>query len=346
MLLKCVFVTASSFSEKFFRIPAALAIFVWCLCTCDAGLTDPCSTDEPTATETPAAVEVPAAAKDSQTGRRLAIVLCGHPGDQDHIELFRGSVEKIRTGLTTHYQFLPENIHVFIGEDAAEGAADAGDAAAEKLEPANATASATSEVIASHLQTLKGQMTVDDRLFVIVIGHTYFENNHAWYNLHGPDIEQKEFATLFDGLPAKEQVFFITIPCSGYYIRTLSRPGRVIITATESDLEVNETLCPHVLADVLNSAPLAEWDLDSDKRVSLFEFYIALCRAVADRYIDETLISTEHAQLDDNGDGKGTELQQHYLTEDQGGLPKNRQRQQLVEGRDGMAASKINITSF
>ena len=91
---------------------------------------------------------------------------------------------------------------------------------------------------------------------------------------------------------------------------------------------------------------MADWDLDSDKQISLFEFYIALCRGVADRYIDETLISTEHALLDDNADGKGSELQQHYLTEDQGGLPTNRQRQKLTEGRDGMASSKLHITSY
>ena len=349
MFLKSVAGTASSISEKCPRNAPALAIFIVCLCLRDAGLADPCPADEPTATNAPAAVDVPATANDSPAGRRIAIVLCGHPGDDDHIELFRGSVEKIRAGLTTHYQFLPENIHVFMGEDADSEAGDDQNVADERSEATGvsaATMSATKEVIAAKLQILKGQMTVDDSLFVIVIGHTYFENNLAWYNLHGPDIQQKEFATLFEGLPAREQVFVVTIPCSGYYIRTLSSPGRVIITATESDLEVNETLCPHVLADMLSAAPLVEWDLDADKHLSLFEFYIALCRGVADRYIDETLIATEHAQLDDNADGKGSELQQHYLTEDQGGLPKNRQRQQLVEGRDGMAASKVNITSF
>ena len=56
------------------------------------------------------AEEVPAA-------RRIAVVICGHPGDADHVELFQGSVEKIQTGLTTHYQFATENIHVFMGDE-------------------------------------------------------------------------------------------------------------------------------------------------------------------------------------------------------------------------------------
>jgi hypothetical protein len=273
-------------------------------------------------------------AGEVSASRRIAVIICGHPGDADHVELFQGAVEKIRTGLAAHYQFAPVDIHVFNGdeEDADSDPAQATatdsdqDPVESAVEPAAIASSmpATKEIISAELQNLTTMITENDSLFVIVI----------------------EFAAMFEGIAAKEQTFLITSPCSGYYIKPLSRPGRVIISATESDLEVNETLCPHALADLLSAAPLAEWDLDADKSLSLFEFYIALCRGVADRYIDETLIATEHAQLDDNADGKGTELQLHYLTEDQGGLPKNRQRPQLTEGRDGVAASKLRLASY
>ena len=334
---------ASSFSTASLRIIAALAIAIGCLCNrdCIAGLAT--FADEPAAAESPtaeAATDNVAQATDQPAARRFAVIICGHPGDVDHVEMFQGSVDKIRMGLAAHYQFAPENIHVFIGDEESKKAEEEQPAVASSATPA------TKEIIAFELQSLKTQITENDSLFVIVIGHTHFENNLAWLNLHGPDLQQKEFAAMFEGIGAKKQIFFITNPCSGYYIRPLSRPGRTIITATESDLEVNETLCPHVLADMLSAAPLAEWDQDSDKHLSLFEFYIALCRGVADRYLDETLIATEHPQLDDNADGKGSELQLHYLTEDQGGLPTNRQRQQLTEGRDGMAASKLKLASF
>ena len=285
-------------------------------------------------------------AGEVSASRRIAVIICGHPGDAEHVELFQGSVDKIRTGLATHYEFAPVDIHVFHGDE--EDADSDQESIDSSIEP-SAIASAipaTKEIIAAELQNLKTTITENDSLFVIVIGHTHFENGLAWLNLHGPDVQQKEFAAMFEGVAAKEQVFVITNPCSGYYIKPLSRPVRVIISATESDLEVNETLCPHVLADMLSEAPLAEWDLDADKHLSLFEFYIALCRGVADRYIDETLIATEHAQLDDNADGKGSELQLHYLTEEQGGLPRNRQRPQLMEGRDGVAASRLQLASY
>ena len=352
MFMNCFGASVPTGTETPLRQLRLFAILALCVTNADS-----IAADEPQVKEIPAAVEaatttdaVPVADKSGPSaGRQIAVVLCGHPGDQEHLELFRASVEKIRTGLSAHYQFQPENIHVFMGED--PGGEDTGESVPavevpEKTGSLPATKPATKEVIAAELLTLKSQITINDRLFVIVIGHTYFENNLAWYNLHGPDVQQKEFAELFQGIPAKEQVFFVTIPCGGYYIRTLTGPGRYVISATESDLEINETLCPHILADMFSAAPMTDWDLDSDKRISLFEFYIALCRGVADRYIDETLIATEHALLDDNADGKGSELQQHYLTEDQGGLPTNRQRQKLTEGRDGMASSSMYITSF
>ena len=338
--------------------------------------------DEPV---TAAAVKEPTAATSSGDnkighGRRIAVIIQGHPGDAAHAELYRSSMEKIRGGMIAHYGFLPDDVHVFSGDgennaedgnavqdpvtagdgDAVSSPAATGLPEAEQTESTStpefpqATAapaaappkSATRDSIAAELLKLNTGISADDSLFVIVMGHTHFENNLAWFNLPGPDLQQKEFAELFQGFQAKEQVFIITIPCSGYYIRNLSGPGRYIISATEADLEVNETLSPHALADLISAEPNPEWDLNKDKNFSLFEFYIALCQNVATRYSDETLIATEHGLLDDNGDGRGTELQMHFLSEEQGGLPKNRQRQTLTEGRDGMASSRFLLIEF
>jgi len=272
----------------------------------------------------------------NSTGRRIAVIIVGHPGDSDHAALFKSSLEKIRTGLESHYGFHADDIHVFSGEPDEENSPDA----------ATPDKPATREAITAELERLKTSITEHDSLYVTAMGHTHFEAGLAWFNIHGPDIQQKEFAELFHGFQAKEQVFIITIPCSGYYIRNLSGPGRYIISATEADLEVNETVSPHALADLISEDPNPEWDLNKDKKFSLFEFYIALNQNVATRYSDETLIATEHGLLDDNGDGRGTELQMHFLSEEQGGLPKNRQRQTLTDGRDGMASSRILLTEF
>src|SRR5204863_2198779 len=97
----------------------------------------------------------------------------------------------------------------------------------------------------------------------------------------------------------------------------------VVISATEADLEVNETLFAAALADVLTTPPEgADFDADRDGKRTLFDLYIAIARNIVARYLDEELLPTEHSQLDDNGDGRGTEVQIDYLTEKQGGRAK------------------------
>jgi hypothetical protein len=145
------------------------------------------------------------------------------------------------------------------------------------------------------------------------------------------------------GLEAREQVFFIGIPASGFYIKPLSAKKRVVISATEADLEVNETLFHLSLADVLANPPEpAEFDVDHDGNRTLFDLYIVLARSIAKRYADDELLSTEHAMLDDNGDGRGTELQIDYLPVEQGGRAKEGKRPPPIrENADGALSMRI-----
>lgn len=57
-------------------------------------------------------------------------------------------------------------------------------------------------------------------------------------------------------------------------------------------------------------------DLDKDGIVSMLDLYIKATQNLSDLYLknDPPLIATEHPQLDDNGDGRGSELQVDYLT--------------------------------
>ena len=60
-------------------------------------------------------------------------------------------------------------------------------------------------------------------------------------------------------------------------------------------------------------------------------------------YVSESLLSTEHALLEDNGDGRGTEVQRDYLTEEEGG----RRRKGFVPshpaGKEGALAVSVKL---
>jgi hypothetical protein len=79
-----------------------------------------------------------------------------------------------------------------------------------------------------------------------------------------------------------------------------------VVTATATDGEVNETEFPQALATVAGK-PTAAIDKDGDGRVSLAELFVAFTAEVDARFAADERAPTEHAQLDDDGDGRGTE---------------------------------------
>ncbi len=272
-------------------------------------------------------------------GTRRALIICGHPGDEQHETEFLGTIGTLFRGLTDQHGFAIENIRLLVGSDVEDASLQE---AHPVLDTLNATLS-TKEGVASAAKELVQTAAADDIVWVIVMGHTHLDRSRSFFNLPGPDMQQTQFAKLFDELQAREQVFFITMPASGYYIKPLSREGRVIITATEADLEINGTLFPSVLADALADAPSEEFDADADGRYSLFDLYIRVTTAVAQQYLDEELLSTEHANLDDNADGRGSELQRDWLKEELGGRTGPPRQTKPRPGQDGFLSTSVLV---
>jgi hypothetical protein len=265
------------------------------------------------ATPAPSSDQPPAAVHNVET--RRALIICGLPGDAEHHKLFAETVTRLSDALCTRLGFPAEHVHVLFGDEPA-----AGDSAVVQ-----SARRARREEIERSAAQLREAIQPRDTLWVIVLGHSHYDGRHSWLNLPGPDLQQYEFAKLFDGVAAREQVFFITTPTSGFYVRPLSAKGRVVITATEADWETNEPEYPHELARVLSSPPDAKaLDADEDGVLSLFDLYITVARNLAQSYVERELLCTEHPLLDDNGDGKGLELQLDFLTPEQGGRPRSR----------------------
>ena len=70
----------------------------------------------------------------------------------------------------------------------------------------------------------------------------------------------------------------------------------------------------------------------------------AVTRTIAQRYADDMQLSTEHALLEDNGDGRGSELQIDYLTEELGGRAQEGVKPPArLENADGHQAAAIEL---
>ncbi|HUY91560.1 MAG TPA: hypothetical protein VMV10_22660 [Pirellulales bacterium] len=266
---------------------------------------------------------------------RRALIVCGLPGDAEHRQLFAETIETLYAALAARHGFAAERIAVLFSGETND---DDGPALKSNRGPA------TSEALAAAAAELARQIQPDDALWVFVFGHVHFDGRSSWLNLPGPDMNQVEFGKLFAGTRCQEQAFFITTPASGYFIKPLSAPGRIVIVATEADFEVNETIFPHKLVKLLAEPPaLAEFDVDSDGRATLLDAYLGAARDTAQDYAAGELLATEHALIDDNGDGRGTELQLGYLSEELGGRLRAGRAKPAPRPGDGAVARQIAL---
>lgn len=272
-------------------------------------------------------------ANDEKPVTKRALVICGLPGDDDHRTAYAKAVEKIVAALITNHGFTPSEVLVRFGDEKKDG-----DGAALKA----CRGLSDRAGIEADVAELKKRLQPEDTLWVIVVGHAHFDGRHSHLNIPGPDLDEKAFGKLFEGLKAKEQVFFLTTSASGFFLKSLAAPGRVVISATEADQEVNETIYHLALADALTTTP-ADADRDRDGSVSLYEFYLAVALDVLQRYKSDENLPTEHARLDDNGDGHGSELQEDVLPADLGGPEKPKPPRKLGPKDDGHLSSQIRI---
>ena len=160
-----------------------------------------------------------AGAQLATAGTRRALIVCGLPGDDEHRKLFAGTVEKLYKALTEGYGFATSEVLVRFGveKQAGDGPALAGGRGLSNREG-----------IAADVDELRKRLGNEDTLWVIVVGHTYYDGRHSHLNIPGPDLDEQEFAKLFEGLKAREQLFFITTPASGFFIKPLAASGRIV----------------------------------------------------------------------------------------------------------------------
>jgi hypothetical protein len=249
--------------------------------------------------------------------------------------MYADTVETLCAALLDHCRFPRDNVWVRFGTEPQE---EDGPAVSGSRGLSNR------EGIKADVAALGKELRPEDKLWVIVLGHAHFDGRHAFLNIPGRDIRDDEFGELFEAVHSREQVLFVATPVSGYLIKHLSAKGRIVITATEADLEVNETLYHLDLAQVLSDpAQLAENDTDGDGRISVLDLYLIVARQVLLRYAAEKNIPTEHAQLDDNGDGRGTEVQLDYLERELGGRAAPGYRPPIRATADGALAAQTTI---
>jgi hypothetical protein len=218
---------------------------------------------------------------------KVGLIINGAGGEEEYAKQFEQWTRSLRDSLTQRYGF------------------DAAKTRVLTEKPGDTTElRATAEEVRRTFGSLKSELQSTNVLFVFLIGHGSFDGKESKFNLIGPDIAASEYNTLLAALPTRRVVVFNMASASGEFAKTLSAKGRIIITATRNGQETNATHFPGFFIDALNAT---DSDTDQDGHISVLEAFVYATRLTAEFYTRAGRLATEHALLEDNGDGVGRE---------------------------------------
>ena len=225
--------------------------------------------------------------KSPVDANKFAVIINGAGGEPEYGKQFEQWTTELGSVLSDRYGFDSKQIKVLT----------------EK--PADATAGkATAEEVKRTFALLKSQLDASNLVFVFLIGHGSFDGKESKFNLVGPDLSASEYNVLLSSLPTRRIVVFNMASASGEFIKSLAAKGRIVVTATRNGQETNATRFPGFFIAALNAS---DADTDQDGHTSVLEAFVYANRLTGDFYKRAGRLATEHALLDDNGDGVGRE---------------------------------------
>ena len=222
-------------------------------------------------------------------GRTHAVIVVGLGGSAEYRDRFHAQAVALKSALTERHGIPAENI-VYLGERPQ----DAPNVIEDK---------STKDNLFRVLGEVGARSQPLDRLLLVLIGHGTSDRDDTQFNLSGPDLTPSDLQTGLIPFPTQTLALIHTGSASGGFLASLSGPNRIIITATRTERERNFTEFPEFFVEAFTEEGA---DLNHDERLSLLEAFLYARQEVARLYEEQNEILTEHAMLDDNGDGEGS----------------------------------------
>jgi hypothetical protein len=228
----------------------------------------------------------------SAAAQTRALVVTGLGAEPKYQQQFRSLGARLTTALATKYGIPAANI-AWLGEDSTN---------ASKMYKGRST----SQNIMREIDAIGAAAKPNEQVLIILIGHGSGQGEDSKFNIPGPDISAKDFSTALARFAAQRVAFLDLTTASGDALALVSSPNRIIVTATKSAYERNESQFARFFVESLDKDGAA--DVDKDGRVSLLEAYRYAAQETRKSYENDERLLTEHAQLDDDGNGRGSDL--------------------------------------
>ena len=232
-----------------------------------------------------------ALASTARAQQTHVLVVVGLGGDPAYTEQFHAWATALIDAATERYSVPADNI-VYLGEETDNDT----EAIADR---------STKENVAAAIDAIADRAAPADHVAIVLFGHGSFTDT-ARINLPGRDLSAADFAELLDRLRGRRVTFVNTASASGPFVEALSGEGRIVVTATKTGGERNAAVFGGYFVEAFAEGE-EEADQNKDRRVSILEAFTYARLRVAAEYEADGKLLTEHALLDDNGDGEGTD---------------------------------------
>ena len=233
------------------------------------------------------------------------LVITGLSGDPAYAEEFHQWATTLIDAATDRYALPAENV-IYLAEKT-------------ELDPVRIGDRSTRENVERAFGTIAERAQPNDHVLVLLIGHGSYSNGESRFNLPGRDLTAQDYARLLEGLGSQQVAFVNAATASGGFIEVLSGEGRTVVTATRSGGQWVATVFGGYFVEAFADGE-EESDQNKDGRVSVLEAFEYAVAQVARVYESDGRLQTEHALLDDNGDGEGTREPDPLVTATDGAM--------------------------
>jgi len=212
------------------------------------------------------------------------VIVSGLGGEKKYSTAFSDEAARLADAAAQRYKLSDADV-IWLGEDSVSNRP-------------HYRGQATKANVERTMTQLAARAGAGDQIVLVLIGHGSGEGEETKISIPGPDLSARDFAQLLARFPTQKVAFVNLTSASGDMLPVLSGPNRVVITATKSAFERNESQFARFFVDAL-AKDVA--DVDKDGRVSLLEAFRYATAETKRVYENETKLQTEHAQLDDVG---------------------------------------------
>ena len=218
------------------------------------------------------------------------LVITGLGGEPEYTERFHEWAVTLVDAAISRYDVPTDNV-IYLGEK-------------PDLAPESISGRSSRENVESAIDDIATRAVPGDHVVIVLFGHGSF-TGAARINLPGRDLSADDFVELVGRLGGQQVTFVNTASASGPFIEKLSGDGRTVVTATRSGSEQQAAVFGGYFVEAFADGQ-DEADQNKDRRVSMLEAFAYARLRVEQSYEADGLLATEHALLDDNGDGEGT----------------------------------------